>query len=410
MAGLFGGSSNPPLFPEIQSGGIGGGTTGLAQGATTTPTTLAEWQLANPNHQIISRPGDDWRIENGQPVLYAKRGLWSGGDQTPVVIPTSTGTRGLWAGGDTTTTVTARKNTDSTWDNMLPVLVAGMFGAGGISALGALGAGAGVGEALPAGAGGAFDMGGLAGGVPGAGGATGFTTGIGGTYGFAGMGGLGLGAANAAGSGGVPPQSTGPGVTPGINGYNWQQLLGAGMTLKDILQLAAQGYGLYSSIDALGDRRDAEREMREAFNRSDPFAAERAAAGSQYLEWMQDPNKYMSSPIARLQIDELNRAARAKQSQLGTTWSIGADGNITGSGSGAADFAKQLQTNLASQYETALGNRAQQAGMSLFPSAAMAQNLAQIQGSEAGLRRDVATDVFKIGGQFADLYDKYFGA
>jgi len=380
-------SPTPPLFPEIQSGGIGGGTTGLVSGATTYGKP-ADTDGASP-------PTADWYTDaNGE--------IW---DKVS----------GQYVGNAAQFEEFNRLNPPGhQWQKRaIQALVLG--GAAG-AAYGVAGAGAGAvgaGEALPAGAGGAFDMGGLAGGVPGAGGATGFTTGIDGTYGFAGIGGLGLGAAtaaNAAGSGGVYTQSTGPGVTPGINGYNWQQLLGAGMTLKDILQLASQGYGLYSSIGALGNRRDAERELRAAFERSDPFAKERAAAGNQYSEWLQDPNKYMSSPIARLQIDELNRAARAKQSQLGTTWSVNPEGNITGSGSGAADFAKQLQTNLASQYETALGNRAQQAGMSLFPSADMARNLAGIQGSEAGLRRDVATDVFKIGGTFADLYDKYFGA
>ena len=101
----------------------------------------------------------------------------------------------------------------------------------------------------------------------------------------------------------------------------------------------------------------------------------------------------MSSPLARMQIDELNRATRAKQAQLGQTWSVDPQGNIRGSGAGAVDFASQLQYNLARQYETALGNRAQQAGMSLFPSSAMMQSMAQVPGLQADAQRQMGLGV-----------------
>ena len=181
-------------------------------------------------------------------------------------------------------------------------------------------------------------------------------------------------------------------------------------TIKDWLPAVSAGVGLFNSIGAMGDRRDSEAALRAAFDRSDPFAAARQSAGAQYLEWQQDPSKYMSSPIARLQIDEMNREAQRKNAALGQTWNIDEMGNIRGSGTGATEFARQLQFNLARQYEQALGNRAQQAGMSLFPSAEMARSLAQVQGSGYGLRTDAAKNVVGLIGGLGDLYGKYFGA
>ena len=114
----------------------------------------------------------------------------------------------------------------------------------------------------------------------------------------------------------------------------------------------------------------------------------------------QDPMSYMSSPLAQMQIDQLNRAQRAKQAQLGDTWSINpTTGNIQGSGTGAVDFATQMQQNLAKQYETALMNRAQQAGMNLFPNAQMLQQL----GSAAGMQNQAGNTGAGLFGYGVDL-------
>ena len=142
------------------------------------------------------------------------------------------------------------------------------------------------------------------------------------------------------------------------------------MTTANMNTLIKAGGGLYQifqAAKAAGDVKKAQQAMQQALERSDPFGPARAGARDQYMQWQQDPMSYMSSPLAQMQIDQLNRAARAKQAQLGQTWNIGADGGIQGSGIGAVDFATQLQTNLAKQYETALQNRAEQGGMSLFP-------------------------------------------
>ena len=136
---------------------------------------------------------------------------------------------------------------------------------------------------------------------------------------------------------------------------------------KKLAQIGGGAWQIYEGLRAEGKIDEANAYLKQAFERSDPFAPARAGAMDQYMQWQKDPMSYMSSPLAQMQIDQMNRAARAKQASLGQTWNIGADGGIQGSGIGAVDFARELQTNLAKQYETALGNRAQQAGMNLFP-------------------------------------------
>ena len=150
---------------------------------------------------------------------------------------------------------------------------------------------------------------------------------------------------------------------------------------------------LYAGNKQRQQAQDLQARLQGAFDRSDPFADSRKRAGAEYNQMLQDPSSYMSSPLARMQIDELNRATRAKQAQLGQTWSVDPQGNIRGSGTGAVDFASQLQYNLARQYETALGNRAQQAGMSMFPSSAMMQSMAQVPGLQADAQRQMGLGV-----------------
>ena len=174
--------------------------------------------------------------------------------------------------------------------------------------------------------------------------------------------------------------------------------------------LASSGLGLYGSIGAKGRLDDEQARLQAAFDRSDPFAEARKSAGDQYLEWQQDPSKYMNSPIARLQIDEMNREAQRKNAMLGQTWNVDNSGNIRGSGTGATEFAKQLQFNLSKQYEQALGNRAQQAGMSLFPNAAISDQLVRNQASQQGVQRDMYGNIIGLAGSFGNLYDKFFGA
>jgi hypothetical protein len=136
---------------------------------------------------------------------------------------------------------------------------------------------------------------------------------------------------------------------------------------KLLAQIGGGVWSIYEGMKAKGLTKEADAYLKQAFERSDPFAPARTGAMDQYMQWQKDPMSYMSSPLAQMQIDQMNRAARAKQAQLGQTWNIGADGGIQGSGIGAVDFAGQLQTNLAKQYETALNNRAVQGGMNLFP-------------------------------------------
>ena len=193
----------------------------------------------------------------------------------------------------------------------------------------------------------------------------------------------------------------------------------AGKFIKEWGPLASSAFGLYGSIGAAGRANDEEARLRAAFDRSDPFAEARKSAGDQYLEWQQDPSKYMSSPIARLQIDEMNREAQRKNAMLGQTWNVDNAGNIRGSGTGANEFAKQLQFNLTRQYEQALGNRAQQAGMSLFPNAEISRQLSQNAASQQGVQRDIYGNIIGLAGSLGDLYSsgkmndlysKFFGA
>jgi hypothetical protein len=161
-------------------------------------------------------------------------------------------------------------------------------------------------------------------------------------------------------------------VDQGIFSRIQQMLTGK---LSDPFTLAQTGIGLYDSINQRQRANDMQRMLEAGFNRSDPFAPGRGVALEQYMDYANNPQSYMSSPLAQMQIDELNRAMRSKQAGLGQTFSIDpVTGNIRGSGTGAMDFATHLQTNLAKQYETVLGNRAQQAGMQLFPSAGMLES------------------------------------
>ena len=200
------------------------------------------------------------------------------------------------------------------------------------------------------------------------------------------------------------------------SGFN---LADAGKFIKEWGPLASSAFGLYGSIGAKDRLGDEQARLNAAFDRSDPFAEARRSAGDQYLEWQQDPSKYMSSPIARLQIDEMNREAQRKNAMLGQTWNVDNSGNIRGSGTGANEFAKQLQFNLAKQYEQALGNRAQQAGMSLFPNQEISRQLSQNAASQQGVQRDMYGNIIGLAGSLGDLYSsgkmndlysKFFGA
>ena len=187
----------------------------------------------------------------------------------------------------------------------------------------------------------------------------------------------------------------------------------AGLSIPDFLKLglpvAAATAGLFGGGSARQDLGDEQARLRAAFERSDPFAEARKSAGDQYLEWQQDPSKYMNSPIARLQLDEMNREAQRKNAMLGQTWNVDNEGNIRGSGTGATEFARQLQFNMAKQYEQALGNRAQQAGMSLFPNQAFSEQLANNAASRQGVRKDMYGNIIGLAGSLGNLYSKYEG-
>ena len=190
--------------------------------------------------------------------------------------------------------------------------------------------------------------------------------------------------------------------------------LSSSLSIQDFLKyglpIAASGLGLSGALAGGRALRADEARLNAAFDRSDPFGDERKAAGDQYLEWLEDPSTYMSSPIARLQIDEMNREAQRKNAMLGQTWNVDQEGNIRGSGTGATEFAKQLQFNLAKQYEQALGNRAQQAGMSLFPSAEISRQLGSNAASQQGVRQDMYGNVIGLAGSLGNLYSRFFGA
>ena len=197
-------------------------------------------------------------------------------------------------------------------------------------------------------------------------------------------------------------------------GFDWMQtstgLGGAGTigsALSDPRNIVGLGSALASIYGGNKSQQAADEyraQLEAAFDRSDPFAQSRGLAGAEYNQMLLDPESYMSSPLARMQIDELNRATRTKQAQLGQTWNVDETGNIRGSGTGAVDFARQLQFNLAKQYETALGNRAQQAGMSLFPSAEMMRSMGQVPGLEQAARQQKQTGFEVLGGTAMELF------
>jgi len=261
--------------------------------------------------------------------------------------------------------------------NYGPYLFAG--GMGGMAA-GAAGAFGGVGEAAgAAGATGASEAGwmtgalsatpetsALAGGASGAGAATGAVAG-----------------APVVGAGGALGASTlGLGVGAGVVGSSLPTLAGGlmaptttlagGMGMDSILRLGSGLYNIFQGHQAGQDIKDQQRALTEAFNRSDPFAPGRADAMARYRSNLADPSNYFNSPLARLQIDEFNRAMSAKNAGSGRNFNIDpVTGEIRGSGGGAMDFAKGLQTNLANQYETHMNNLATQSGMQLFPNSNM---------------------------------------
>ena len=258
-----------------------------------------------------------------------------------------------------------------------------------------LGTGAGVaGTSLPALAGGYSVPGGISAGAS-----------VGGTGAYDWM-------APATEGGAIPLQSTGPGATPGggsvgPGGTGFNVPGGSSSYFSDPRNIVGIGSALYNVYSGNQSQNAADRyraQLEEAFARSDPFAQSRGLAGAEYNQMLRDPSSYMSSPLARMQIDELNRATRTKQAQLGQTWNVDETGNIRGSGTGAVDFARQLQFNLAKQYETALGNRAQQAGMSLFPSAEMMRSMGQIPGLEQQAMAQKQRGFEVLGGSAMELF------
>lgn len=217
------------------------------------------------------------------------------------------------------------------------------------------------------------------------------------------------GAATALGAG-VAPTAAAAGVSAVGGG------LAGLMTPANMQTLIKAGGGLYQifqAAQASGDIKKAQQVLQQAFERSDPFATARQGAANQYMQWQQDPMSYMSSPLAKMQIDEMNRAARAKQASLGQTWNIGADGGIQGSGIGAVDFAGQLQTNLSKQYETALNNRATQGGMNLFPNMQALSQMGDMLGLQNQTRTATGAGAGQVLGALPDLVNfgkSIFGA
>lgn len=211
---------------------------------------------------------------------------------------------------------------------------------------------------------GAFDMGGLEGGTEGSGGPTGYTSGTGGSFSFGG--------------------ATTDSIINRLKNIN----------LQDALRMGGSVYKIWRGVQSGQDMSRAVNDLRAAQAAGNPLAQARITAAGQANQMMQDPMSYMSSPIAQMQIDQMNRAVRAKQASLGQTWNIGADGGIQGSGVGAVDFARELQTNLARQYETALMNRANIGGMNLFPNPGM---YAQTPGAIAGRDQVRSNTVGAVG-------------
>lgn len=188
---------------------------------------------------------------------------------------------------------------------------------------------------------------------------------------------------------------------PGEAGYMGNMApQSGGLTMPSMTDLAKFGYSIYNTQQQNQRAMQLYQQAQQGMQASDPFAPGRASALAQYQQMVRDPMSYMSSPLAQMQIDQMNRAQRAKQAQLGDTWSINqATGNIQGSGTGAVDFATQMQQNLAKQYETALQNRAQQAGMNLFPNAQFLQQM----GQAAGMQKQAGSQQSGLFGMGVDL-------
>ena len=175
---------------------------------------------------------------------------------------------------------------------------------------------------------------------------------------------------------------------------------GMGLKMPSITDLAKFGYSIYNNQQQNDRAMQLYKQAQQGMQASDPFAPGRATALADYQKMMADPMSYMSSPLAQMQVDQMNRAQRAKQAQLGDTWSINpTTGAIQGSGTGAVDFATQMQQNLAKQYEAALKSRAEMAGMNLFPNAQMLQQM----GSAAGMQNTAGNTGAGLFGYGVDL-------
>ena len=179
---------------------------------------------------------------------------------------------------------------------------------------------------------------------------------------------------------GLTPSTVGPIASGGLSGAGtggFLSTLGAALKtgatkvidkLSDPFTVAQTVLGIQQSGKAADAAKAVQESAMAQLGQSNPFDPGRQAALAKYLEYLNNPNSYFSSPMATMQLDELGRQIRAKQSQVGQTWNVDpATGQVRGSGTGADDFAKGLQTNMAGQYQTVMGNLAQQAGMSLFP-------------------------------------------
>jgi hypothetical protein len=179
---------------------------------------------------------------------------------------------------------------------------------------------------------------------------------------------------------------------------------------KDAGGLIGAGAGLFGGSQQMSGGADQQRMAQQYLAQSDPFAQSRLGARQQFDQYLQDPNAYMSSPMARMQIDEMNRAVRAKQAGAGQTWNIDNQGNVRGSGTGAVDFAGQLQNNLGKQYETVLANRALFGGSQLKPDSQFLSQFGAGTNQRAGGINQIGGAIGTIGGIIGQNWPAIRGA
>ena len=131
---------------------------------------------------------------------------------------------------------------------------------------------------------------------------------------------------------------------------------GGNMNITDIL---SGGNKVLKGVSAIGDVLNNVSEIDTANKSRGDFGVARDAA-----TYNDDPSAYLNSPLARAQLDELNRQLMARNAKLGKTFHIDpTTQRIVGSGTGFQDWTNEFQANMGKMYEAEMERRRAKAAL-----------------------------------------------